>query len=137
MAARWCQAPGCGRELPAKRRRFCSDTCRRRGQRYERITETEQAGQAVVRMIASLSRRAGASDIDVLGVLWEVRASADQATADAIGELHGRGLSWAVLAEAVGVRDRQTLCQWYQRRAGRPGVSDPLTPGSRSPGGWP
>jgi len=136
MAARWCQAPGCDRELPASRKRFCSDLCRRRGQRYERITETEQAGQAVVRMITALSRRAGASDIDVLGVLWEVRAAADQATADAIGELHARGLSWAALAEAVGVRDRQTLYDWWRRRRVQPGVSELLTPNPRSPGGW-
>jgi hypothetical protein len=134
--AGWCQAPGCDRELPAKRRRFCSDLCRRRGQRHERITETDQAGQAVVRMITALSRRAGASDIDVLGVLWEVREAADLAAVEAIGRLHARGLSWAVLADTLGAGNRQTLCQWYQRNARRFAVNDPLTAESRSPGGW-
>jgi hypothetical protein len=136
MAARFCHAPGCDRELPASRKRFCSELCRRRGQRYERITETDQAGQAVIRMITALSRRAGGSDLDVLGVLWEVRSAADEATAGAIGQLRDKGLSWAVLAGYTGT-SRQALCQWHQRRAGRFGVNDLLTPNPRSAGGRP
>ena len=134
MAARFCQAPGCDRELAASRKRFCSDLCRRRGHRYERITETDQAGRAVVRMITALSRRAGASDIDVLAVLWEVRDAADLAAVEAIGRLRAKGIPWSALADVLGAANRQTLCQWYQRNAARFGVNDPLTPGSRSPG---
>jgi hypothetical protein len=133
MIIRFCEAPGCDRELPAQRKRFCSDLCRRRGQRAERYTETEQAGQAVVRMITALTRRAGGSDLDALGVLWEVRSAADEATAAAIGQLRDKGLSWAVLAGYTGT-SRQALCQWHQRRAGRSGVNDLLTPDPRSPG---
>jgi hypothetical protein len=125
MAVRWCQAPGCGRELPAKRRRFCSDTCRRRGQRHERITETEQAGQAVVRMITALTRRAGASDIDVLGALWEVREAADRATVEAIDGLRARGYLWADLADVVGIT-RQGLTQWHDRRVRQPARNEML-----------
>jgi hypothetical protein len=136
MAARWCQAPGCDRELPASRKRFCSDLCRRRGQRYERITETGQAGQAVVRMITALSRRAGASDIDVLAVLWEVREAADQATVEAIDRLRSREVPWAALAAVVG-KSRHDLWQWHQRRVRRSSVHDSGTLRPRSPGGVP
>jgi hypothetical protein len=137
MAARFCQAPGCDRELRASRKRFCSDLCRRRGQRYERITETDQAGRAVVRMITALSRRAGASDIDVLAVLWEVRDAADRATFEAIGRLIGKeGISWAVLADAVGLA-RHDLYQRHQRWARRFGVHDPGTAEPRPPGDLP
>jgi hypothetical protein len=135
MIPRFCQAPGCDRELLASRKRFCSDLCRRRGQRCERITETDQAGQAVVRMITALSRRAGASDLDVLAVLWEVREAADQATADAIGGLHARGYPWAALADVVGV-SRQALAQWHGRRVRQPERNEKLHSEQRSPGRW-
>jgi hypothetical protein len=33
----------CGDPLAARRRRFCTDECRRRGQRAERVTETGES----------------------------------------------------------------------------------------------
>jgi hypothetical protein len=135
MTARACQAPGCDRELTGQRRRFCCDLCRVRGQRAERVTENGEFGKAAIRMIAALARRVGGSDIAQFGALWEVRGAADQAAVDAIDGLRSKGFSWGSLAAEAGM-SRQALCQWYQRRLARSGVNDPLTPGSRSPGGW-
>ncbi|MDR3033904.1 MAG: hypothetical protein LBV78_12500 [Kitasatospora sp.] len=106
--------------LPSGRRRFCSDLCRVRGQRSERRYDTGEFGQAAVRMIAALANRVGASDAAELGALWEVRAAADRAAAEAIDRLRAQGFSWYALAAEVGV-SRQALTKW---RARRPGASD-------------
>lgn len=134
MIPGFCQAPGCDRELPAKRRRFCSDLCRRRGQRAERITETEEFGQAALRMITALASRVHASDLDVLGALWEVRLAADRAAVDAIDGLRAKGYPWAALAAEVGM-PRQGLTQWRARRSGPFEGNETLRSKPRSPGG--
>jgi hypothetical protein len=87
-------------------------------------------------MIIALTRRADASDLDVLAVLWEVREAADRATAESIAGLRARGVPWSALADGTGLT-RQGLCQWYLRRAGDAQRLDLLTEGPRSPGGMP
>ena len=69
----------------------------------------------------------GVSDYDAFGVLWEVRASADQACADAIGQLRAEGFSWAFLSHETGL-SRQGLAQWYGRRSERSECKHLLTP---------
>jgi hypothetical protein len=122
---RACEAPGCGGDLPRGRRRFCSDLCRQRGQRAERRTETSDFGQMVVRMIGTMARRVGGSDIAAFGALWEVRAAADQACAAAIDGLRAKGFSWAQIAAEAG-QSRQGLTQWRQRRDAQFGGNDLL-----------
>jgi hypothetical protein len=97
-----------------------------RGQRAERRTETGEFGAMVVRMIAAMAHRVGASDIDEFGALWEVRIEANRAAAAAIDELRAKGFSWAQIAAEAGV-SRQALCQWRKRRPGSSGCNDPLT----------
>lgn len=110
-----CAAPGCGRLLAGRRRRFCSDLCRIRGQRSERVTETGEFGEAVVRMIRQMSKRVGASDLAEFGALFEVLGAADSAVVDAIADLREAGISYSELAREVGW-SRQRLTQWYERR---------------------
>jgi hypothetical protein len=66
----------CGGPLAPKRRRFCSDICRVRGQRAERVTETGEFGRAAVRMIRAMAGRVGASDIAAFGAMWNVHEGA-------------------------------------------------------------
>ena len=100
--------------------------CRLRGQRAERVTENGEFGKAAIRMIATLARRVGGSDIAEFGALWEVRAAAEQAAADAIDGLRGKGFSWAELADQAGVT-RQAMSQWRKRREAPPGVNTSFT----------
>ena len=110
-----CGAPGCTNPLPGGRRRFCSDLCRVRGQRAERVYDAEEVGAGVIRMIGNVARRAGGSDLGAFGVLWEVRAEADRACAVAIDGLRARGYSWSEIAAEAGL-SRQGVTQWRQRR---------------------
>ncbi len=119
-SGRPCEAPGCGRTLPPGRRRFCSDLCRVRGQRAERRMDPGEFGQAVIRMIRAIPRRAGDSDLVEFAMLWEVRAEADRAAADAIDRLRAKGFSWAELSAETGLT-RQGLAQWRERRPARSG----------------
>lgn len=125
VSGRACQAPGCGRELPAGRRRFCSDLCRVRGQRAERRYDSGEVGQAAIRLIRAAARRAGASDVAEFGVLWDVRAEVDRACTEAIGQLRTEGFSWTEIA-AEADQSRQGVTQWYQRHAGRSKGNDLL-----------
>lgn len=122
-----CAAPGCGRPLTGRRRRFCSDLCRIRGQRAERVTETGEFGRAAIRMIRTMARRVGASDLAEFGAMWEVRAEAERAAADAIDGLRASGFSWGEIAAEVGV-SKQAVHQWRKRRDSADDVNGALTP---------
>ncbi len=114
VSDRTCQAPGCCRILPPSRRRFCSDVCRRRGQRAERRYDDGQIGEAVIRLIEALARRGEFASV------WQIRAAADRIAADAIDRLRAEGSSWAELAAHTGL-SRQGLAQWRGRRPARSG----------------
>ena len=90
----WCAAPGCGNHLPPRRRRFCSDLCRIRGQRAERRAETGEFGRAAIRMIRAMAKRVGASDIAQFGAMWEVMTEAEHAVTATIDSLRESGFSW-------------------------------------------
>jgi hypothetical protein len=126
VTPRVCQAPRCGQALPPDRRRFCSDLCRRRGQRAERITETGDFGQAAIRLIRAMARRVGASDLAEFALMWEIMREAEHAITTAIDELRAKGFTWVEIAAEIGVT-RQTMHQWHGRRAGRSAVNTRLT----------
>jgi hypothetical protein len=105
----------CGDPLPGRRRRFCSDLCRRRGQRAERVTETGEFGRAAIRMIRTMARRVGASDIAEFGAMWEVMEESERAVIKTVDDLRAAGFSWAEIAAEIGWT-KQRLQQWRQRR---------------------
>ena len=105
----------CGGPLAPRRRRFCSDLCRVRGQRAERVTETGEFGRAAVRMIRAMARRVGASDIAEFGAQWEVMTEAEHAVTEAIDHLRAVGFSWAEIGAEIGW-SKQRLWQGRQRR---------------------
>jgi hypothetical protein len=92
----------CGDPLPSCRRRFCSDLCRRRGHRAERITETGEFGRAAIRMIRQMAKRVGASDIAEFGAMWVVMEESERAVTKTVDDLRANGFSWAEIAAEVG-----------------------------------
>ena len=124
-SGRACEAPGCGRGLEPRQRRFCSGICRRRGQRAERVTETGDFGRAALRMIRAMAGRVGASDIAEFGLMWEIMHEAEHAVTAAIDELRAGGFTWAEIAAETG-QTRQGLTQWRQRRPAQSEGNDPL-----------
>jgi hypothetical protein len=125
-SARTCQAPRCSNPLPAQRRRFCSDECRRAGHRAERYHETSEFAQMAVRMVRALARRIGAGDAAEFSALWELREAADGAAVLALDELQSRGYSWAEIGAEVGM-SKQALSQWRKRRPGGDAVNVTFT----------
>jgi hypothetical protein len=111
----WCHGP-----LAPRRKRFCCDLCRIRGQRAERHAETGEFGRAAIRMIRAMAKRVGASDIAEFGAMWEVMTEAEHAVTEAIDHLRAAGFSWAKIGAEIGW-GRQRLTQWRQRRGEFPG----------------
>ena len=68
----------------------------------------------VVRMIAAMSRRVGASDIDTFGALWDLRRRLDREVVTAIDALLASGIPMAQIATAAGL-SRQGLARWRDR----------------------
>jgi hypothetical protein len=122
-----CEAPGCGHDLPPRRRRFCSDLCRVRGHRAERSRDSGEWSRGLLRQVRAVGRRA-AADPEEFAVLWEVRAEADTACTIALDGLRSRGVSWAELASVAQV-SRQAIQQWRARRPAQPDSNEPLTTG--------
>jgi hypothetical protein len=101
-SGRACEAPGCGRELTARRRRFCTDECRRRGQKAERVIEDDSYAAGVVRLIGKLGVRASA-DVEALKWLAGAVEHARGALAMAVDGCRARGYSDGEIGAALGV----------------------------------
>jgi hypothetical protein len=105
----------CGDPLPPRRRRFCNDDHRRRGQRAERRTDSYEFGQAATRIIWAIARRASIGDSTAFAAVFDVMQECEAAVVSAIDELRARDLAWSEIAAEVEW-SRQRLTQWRQRR---------------------
>jgi hypothetical protein len=114
VAARTCQAPGCDRLLPGRRRRFCCDLCRVRGQRAERVIGTSDYGSGLVRQITRMGTRAS-GDLDALEWLAGAVDHARTALAVAVDGCRARGFSDAEIGAALGIT-RQAVGQRFGRK---------------------
>ena len=104
----------CDGPLPSHRRRFCSDPCRRRGQKAERIIENDTYAAAVVRQIRSLGVRAS-TDLDALEWLAGAVEQARGALAIAVDGCRARGYSDGEIGAALGIT-RQAVGQRFGRK---------------------
>jgi hypothetical protein len=114
MTAGMCQAPGCDQELPARRRRFCSDLCRQRGQRAERVIDTAEYGSGLCRQITRMGTRAS-GDLDALAWLAGAIGHARTALAVAVDGCRARGFSDAEIGAALGIT-RQAVGERFGRK---------------------
>src|SRR6266702_6641661 len=80
----------CGDPLPSRRRRFCCDDHRRRGQKRERVIENDSYASGVVRLINGMSKRASA-DLEALEWLAGAVNYARDALAMAVDGCRARG----------------------------------------------
>jgi hypothetical protein len=102
--------------LPGQRRRFCSDLCRVRGQRAERVVETSDYGSGLVRQITRMGARAS-GDLDALAWLAGAADHARGALAVAVDGCRARGYSDAEIGAALGIT-RQAVGQRFGRKRG-------------------
>jgi hypothetical protein len=104
----------CRRPLPPGKKRFCSDDCRARKQKAERITENETYARSVVRQIRSMGRRASA-DLDALAWLAGAADHARAALAMAVDGCRAQGYSDGEIGAALGIT-RQAVGQRFGRK---------------------
>jgi len=105
----WCRC-----ELPPRRRRFCTDECRRRGQKAERIIEDDSYAAGVVRLIRKMGVRASA-DLEALKWLAGAAEYARGALAVAVDGCRARGYSDGEIGAALGIT-RQAVGQRFGRK---------------------
>jgi hypothetical protein len=108
----WCHDP-----LPPRRRRFCTDECRRKGQKAERIIEDTDYASGVRRLIRGMGKRASA-DLDALEWLAEAVDYARDALAMAVDGCRSRGYSDTEIGMALGY-DKPNARQAVGARFGR------------------
>jgi DNA-directed RNA polymerase specialized sigma24 family protein len=104
----------CGKPLPPRRRRFCSDLCCRRGQRAERVTENSSYAASVVRQIRRMGVRASA-DLEALKWLAGAADHARTALAMAVDGCRAGGYSDGEIGAALGIT-RQAVGQRFGRK---------------------
>ena len=113
----WCHG-----ELPPRRRRFCTDECRRKGQKRERVIEDDSYAAGVVRLIRKMGVRASA-DLEALKWLAGAAEHARGALAVAVDGCRSRGYSDGEIGAALGIT-RQAVGQRFGRKrdvhAGQP-----------------
>jgi hypothetical protein len=112
-----CQAPDCNNQLSPRRRRFCSDRCRRSGQRAERITEDADYAAMLGRQVRRMGVRASA-DLEALRWLSGAVDHARDALAMAVDGCRARGYSDTEIGVALGY-DRRFARQSVGARFGR------------------
>ncbi len=104
----------CGDPLPGKRRRFCTDEHRRKGQKAERKTENDDYAKSVVRQIRSMGVRASA-DLYALRSLADAVDNGRQILALAVDGCRARGYSDGEIAAVLGVT-RQAVWKRFPRQ---------------------
>jgi len=113
-SGRTCEAPRCGRTLPSGRRRFCTDECRRRGQKAERVIEDDSYAAGVARLIRTMGVRASA-DVEALKWLAGAVEHARSALAMAVDGCRARGYSDGEIGAALGI-SRQAVWKRFPRQ---------------------
>ena len=105
----WCHGP-----LPPRKRRFCADECRRRGQKAERVIEDDSYAAGVVRLIGKMGVRASA-DVEALKWLAGAVEHARGALAMAVDGCRARGYSDGEIGAALGI-SRQAVWKRFPRQ---------------------
>jgi hypothetical protein len=105
----WCHG-----ELPPRRRRFCSDLCRIRGQRSERKTDDADHAEYVKRLVEAQGKRAGA-DLPMFVLFAEAVDFARARLQDAADQLIAEGRSYSQIGAALGIT-RQAAWKRFGRK---------------------
>jgi hypothetical protein len=112
VAGRRCDQ--CAGPLPPRRRRFCTDECRRKGQKAERVIEDSDYASGVRRLVRAQGRRAGA-DLAMFGMFAGSVDYARVRLAEAAAQLIDRGYSYGDIARELGIT-RQAAWKRFGRK---------------------
>jgi hypothetical protein len=104
----------CAGPLPPRRRRFCCDECRRRGQKAERVIEDHDYASGVRRLVRAQGRRAG-GDLAMFGMFAGSVDYARVRLAEAAAELIARGYSYGDIARELDIT-RQAAWKRFGRK---------------------
>jgi predicted nucleic acid-binding Zn ribbon protein len=104
----------CGKPLPPRKKRFCSDPCRVKAQKTERVIENRDYANGVVRLIRRMGARAD-GDLDALVSLAEMIDRARDTLALAVDGCRARGYSDGEIGAALGTT-RQAVGQRFGRK---------------------
>jgi hypothetical protein len=108
-ACAWCHG-----ELPPRRRRFCTDDHRRRGQKAERKTDDADYADGVRRLVQAQGKRAGA-DLPMFALFAGAVDFARARLQDAADQLIAQGYTYADIGRALGIT-RQGARQRFGRQ---------------------
>lgn len=105
----WCKGP-----LPPRRRRFCSDDHRRRGQKAERKIDDTDYASGVRRLVRAQSKRAGA-DLPMFALFADSVDYARARLQEAADQLIAQGYSYGDIGRVLGIT-RQGARQRFGRQ---------------------
>lgn len=108
-ACAWCHG-----ELPPRRRRFCTDDHRRRGQKAERKTDDADHAEYVRRLVGAQGKRAGA-DLPMFVLFAEAVDFARARLQDAADQLIAQDHSYTEIGAALGIT-RQAAWKRFGRQ---------------------
>ena len=106
----------CGRALPPRRRRFCSDPCRVRQQKAERTIEDADYTAGVKRLVRAQGKRAG-TDLVMFALMAESVDFARAQLQKAADRLIDQGYSYGDIGRVLGIT-RQGARQRFGRQQG-------------------
>lgn len=78
------------------------------------VTETDEYGKFVRRILRAYKRRVAAQDIEGLAGLVALRSELDDTIGEAVATLNGQGYSWAEIGRVLG-QSRQGAQQAHGR----------------------
>ncbi|HEX6520942.1 MAG TPA: hypothetical protein VF070_13165 [Streptosporangiaceae bacterium] len=104
----------CGKPLPARRRRFCSDLCRVRQQKAERVIEGADYAAGVRRLVRAQGRRAG-TDLEMFAMFAESVDYGRARLQDAADQLIAQGYRYGDIGRVLSIT-RQGARQRFQRQ---------------------
>jgi hypothetical protein len=104
----------CTGPLPPRRKRFCSDGCRRKGQKSERIIEDADYAAGVRRLVRAQGRRAGA-DLAMFAMFTESVDYARARLQEAADQLIAQGDTYGDIGRELGIT-RQGARQRFGRQ---------------------
>lgn len=80
--------------------------------RPRRVTETDDYGRFVRRIVAAHGRRIAAGDIENLSALADLAADVDTALVEAVAGLRAGGWSWAEIGARLGMSRQAAQQRW-------------------------
>jgi hypothetical protein len=80
--------------------------------RRQRTVENDEYGEFIRRILRAYSRRIAGGDVEALSLMTGLSDELDDAIAQAVKGLHGRGYSWAEIGSRLGITRQAAQQRW-------------------------